>query len=410
MNVSDVKNLPTKLFNKDFILLFSGRIVSSLGNAIYYIAMMWWIVQKFSSSQAGMIMGAMFVFDILPTIVIGPFSGVLADRMSRKTLVVLSDGTRGALMLWLAYLAHADSLSVLWIYTIAFCMGTGSAFFSPALRATLPNVVPRDHLTKANSLYGVGIQVTQMIGPALGGFLIAFFGVPFVFALNGVSFIISAFTEIFINFRQGLKERSHRKPTKFMSDLKEGLKFLYEQKTLFWFVIVFSLINFAGAPIDIVLTKQVKDVLRLGAMELGYIGSSFAGGMITGGLIFSMLPELKKKHNVIAITSLASGLLLSILGIVPYISLLIVAFAIGMCMAVINVLGSVVEQRITPNEKRGRVFGVISTLSTALMPISYALIGTISVMLSNAVIFLLLGLMIIAMSLFLYAVPGISEI
>ncbi len=381
-----------------------------MGNAIYYIAIMWWIVQKFSPSQSGVIMGAMFVFDILPTIIIGPFSGVLADRMSRKTLVVLSDATRGVLMLWLAYLAYTNSLTFLWIYTIAFLMGTGSAFFSPALQATLPNIVPDSHLTKANSLYSLEIQITQMAGPALGGFLIGFLGIPFVFALNGVSFIISAFTEIFINFRQKLKEKKAQKPTKFFSDLKEGLKFLYSQKTLFWFVIIFSLMNFAGAPVDIVLTKQVKNVYHLGAMEFGYIGSLFAAGMIVGGFVLSVLPELKKKHNAIVFSSIVSGLLLSILGMIPYLSLLIIAFVIGICMSITNVLGSVVEQRIIPNEKRGRVFGVLSTLTTALMPISYALIGSVSSVLSNTVIFFSLGSMIVILAFLLYAVPKIKEI
>ncbi|WP_036225786.1 hypothetical protein [Mesoaciditoga lauensis] len=113
MQNANVQDMPKKLFNKDFILLLSRRIVSSAGNAIYYIVIMWWIVQKFSPSKSGVIMGAMFVFDILPTIIIGPFSGVLADRMSRKTLVVLSDITRVVLMLWLAYLVYTNSLTFL---------------------------------------------------------------------------------------------------------------------------------------------------------------------------------------------------------------------------------------------------------------------------------------------------------
>ncbi|WP_170215564.1 MFS transporter [Mesoaciditoga lauensis] len=281
---------------------------------------------------------------------------------------------------------------------------------SPSSNSSLPNIVPNDHLTKANSLYSIGIQITQMAGPALGGFLIGFLGIPFVFALNGASFIISAFTEIFINFRQKLKEKRAQKPTKFFSDLKEGLKFLYSQKTLFWFVIIFSLMNFAGAPVDIVLTKQIKNVYHLDAMEFGYIGSLFAAGMIIGGFALSLLPELKKKHNAIAFSSIVSGLLLSILGMVSYLSLLIIAFVIGICMSITNVLGPVVEQRIIPNEKRGRVFGVLSTLTTALMPISYALIGSVSSVLSNTVIFLSLGSMIVVLAFLLYAVPKIKEI
>lgn len=407
--ISKVSKLPIKLFNKDFILLWFGQIVSSMGNSFQYIALMWWIMSKFPTVQSGIIMGWMFAFNMIPVAVLGPFAGVLVDRISRKAIVVLSDALRGILILWMAYLAYTGQLTVFWIYTISTLMGAGSAFFRPSLQSTIPNIVPDKHLTRANSLYQTGAQFTQIIGPALGGVLVGFLGTSFVFALNGTSFMISAFTEIFINFRQTF--RKSEKIKSFFFDLKEGLKFVYSQKIIFWTMMIVSVINFAFAPIDILIAKQVKDIYNLGALELGYVVSAFSVGMVVGAVLLSILPEFKKKHNIIIINMLVSGLLFAIMGFAPtLIFFLIIAFLIGFGVSIPNVLFTVVLQRMVPDEKRGRVFSVLTTSATILQPLSLAMIGGISAVMSNIMIFLVLGSMLVISSSLMYFVPGMREV
>ncbi len=406
---SKIPESPTKLFNKDFVLLWLGQIVSSMGNSFQYIALMWWILNKFPAAQSGVIMGWMFAFNMIPVAALGPFAGVFVDRISRKAIVVLSDALRGILILWMAYLTYTNQLTVLWIYTISALMGTGAAFFRPSLQSTIPNIVPDKHLTRANSLYQTGMQFTQIIGPAIGGVLVGFFGTFFVFALNGTSFIISAFTEIFINFRQTFKKSE--KVKSFFFDLKAGLKFVYAQKLIFWTMVIVSVINFAFAPIDILIAKQVKDIYNLGALELGYVVSAFAVGMMVGSALLSILPEFKKKHNIIIISMLISGLFFAIMGLAPtLIFFLIIAFLIGFNISIADVLFMVVLQRIVPDEKRGRVFSVVTTAATVLQPLSLAVIGAISAMMNNVMIFLVLGLMLVISSSLMYFVPGMREI
>jgi DHA3 family macrolide efflux protein-like MFS transporter len=406
---ADLIKSPQKLFNKDYVLLWMGQIVSATGNSIQYIALMWWIMEKFPSSQSGIVIGWMFAFNMIPVAAIGPFAGVLVDRIKRKTIVVVSDTARGGLILWMAYLAYEGRLTVGWVYLISALMGVGSAFFRPALQASIPNIVPDKHLTRANSLFQGGMQFTQIIGPAVGGVLVGFFGASFVFAINGISFLISAFTELFINFRQNFRKAEQVKT--FLGDFKEGIKFTYTNRLLFWIMIIASVMNFAFAPVDILIAKQIKMIYGLGALELGYVVSAFAGGMIIGAGLLSLLPELRKKHNVIILNTCAAGLIFSFMGFAPgLISFLILALLIGLMISVANVLVMVVLQRIVPDEKRGRVFSVLTTFGTALQPVSLALIGGISVFLANKVIFLALGTMVAISSLFMYLVPGIKEI
>ena len=189
---------------------------------------MWWIMQKFPSSKSGLVMGWMFAANIAPIAILGPFAGVLVDRFSRKFIVVVADAMRGFLILWMAYLGFRGQLTISWIYIISVFMGIGDVFFNPSLQSTLPNIVPDKDLTRANGLYKSGMQFTNILGPAIGGVLVGALGVYFVFALNGFSFLFSAITELFIQFRQ--KFRTSKESPSFIYDLKEGLRFVYFQK------------------------------------------------------------------------------------------------------------------------------------------------------------------------------------
>ncbi len=403
------KEMSQKLFNKNYVLLWLGQMVSATGNSIQYIALMWWIMEKFPSNQSGIVIGWMFASNMIPVAAIGPFAGVLVDRISRKAIVVLADALRGVLILWMAYLAYTNQLTTFWIYFISALMGIGAAFFRPSLQATIPNIVPDKHLTKANSLFQTGMQFAQIIGPAIGGVLVGFMGTFFVFSLNGVSFLISAITEMFIDFRQ--KHRKSKRAKSFLRDFKEVLKFTYAKKMIFWTMIIASLLSFAFAPVDILIAKQVKVVYHLGALELGYVVSAFALGMIIGAGLLSILPELKKKHNVIILNMLAAGLLFSIMGFASnFVIFLVLSLIIGVNVSISDVLFMVVLQRIIPDEKRGRVFSVLTTAGTVLQPVSLALIGWASAILANSIIFLSLGIMVTFGSLFMYLVPGIKEI
>ncbi len=398
-----------KLFNKDFILLWAGQIVSSIGNSIQYIAVMWWIMTNFPNSQSGIVMGLMFTFSVIPMAVIGPFAGVLNDRMSRKLIVILSDFLRGVLILWMAYLAYTNTLTALLIYLISALMGIGGAFFNPAIQSTIPNIVPDKVLTRANGLYQGGMQFTQIIGPALGGLLVGFFGPFFVFMLNGFSFIISAGTEIFIDFRQSIVKKEDA--NSFFADFKTGFKFLYDQKLLFWSMIIVSVLNFAFSPIDILIAKQIKEIYNLGALQLGYTVSAFAVGMIMGSVLLAILPEIKVKHNFIIIGTISSGILYACFGLMPdLLTFLLIAFLIGFALAFVNVLFQVIIQRIVPDEKRGRVFSVMLTFETMFQPISLSVIGFLSSKLSNTLIFAFLGSMVAIFSIFFYLVPGVKEV
>lgn len=396
------------LFNKDFILLWSGQVVSSIGNSIQYIAVMWWVMNHFSSSQSGVVMGLMFTFSVIPMAVIGPFAGVLNDRVSRKSIVILSDFLRGLLILWMAYLAYTNTLTAILIYLISALMGIGSAFFNPAIQSTIPNIVPDKNLTRANSLYQTGMQFTQIIGPAIGGLLVGFFGPFFVFMLNGFSFIISAGTEIFINFKQSI---SRNKDSSFFSDFKDGFKFLYDQKLIFWSMIIVSVLNFAFSPIDILIAKQIKEVYHLGALELGYTFSAFAIGMMIGSVVLSIIPEINVKHNFIILGAVSTGILYAMFGVAPnLIAFLIVALLIGFALAFVNVLFQVIIQRLVPDEKRGRVFSVMLTFETIFQPISLSVVGFLSASFSNFLIFTVLGSVVTICSFLFYLVPGVKEV
>lgn len=410
-SIQDHGIAPKILFNKDFILLWMGQIVSGTGNSIQYVALMWWISERFSSAQSGVVMGWMFALNMVALAGLSPFAGTLSDRTSRKVIVVLSDTFRGFSVLWIAYLVYMNQLTVLWIYITSIIMGSGSAFFRPSLQATIPNIVPEKQLTRANGLYQTGVEISQVAGFALGGLLTGFLGLSFVLAFNGASFIVSAFTEIFINFRQSKRGEISEKNISFFGDLGEGLGSIYSEKLILWTILIASLVTFAFSPIDILFAKQVRYIYKLGASELGYVVSSFVVGMTIGTFLLSILPELKKKHNMIIFNILSAGMLFSMMGFISnFIIFLIVVLLSGINIALVSVLLTVVLQKIVPDKKRGRVFSVLETFTSLTQIFSLMIIGEISNFLANSALFLLLGTMMIIALIFAFLAPRFKTV
>jgi len=175
--------------NRSFALLWSGQIVSRLGDSLYTIALAWWVLQKTGSAAA---MGVVLICSTIPMLLLLLFGGVIVDRLPRVRLMLASDLLRGALVGLIAFLSFQQWL-VLWqIFVLSALFGTVEAFFYPAYTALVPDLVPTDLLPSANSLRSISLDAGQFIGPAIGATIIALGGTSLAFALDGVSFVISA--------------------------------------------------------------------------------------------------------------------------------------------------------------------------------------------------------------------------
>ncbi|AZR72461.1 hypothetical protein BBF96_03130 [Anoxybacter fermentans] len=148
--------------------------------------------------DSGLALGILMMFATLPGVIFGPFSGVLVDRVNRKKLIIIMDFVRGIIILVLTQLLLLDRLLYLNLLIGTFLMSICSTIFNPAISALISNLVDDENLSKANSLENLSRNLTGILGAALGGLLLGFYGVAGIFFLNGISFLLSAILEIYI--------------------------------------------------------------------------------------------------------------------------------------------------------------------------------------------------------------------
>jgi DHA3 family macrolide efflux protein-like MFS transporter len=156
-------------------LLLQGQFVSMMGDMIYEIALGFWVL-AFTGSPA--LMGILMATSLLPAVLIAPFAGVVADRFNRKKLMILMDLIRGFAIILVATAALMGILQLWMVFLGGIILGIGGAFFGPAAMSVLPQMVPKDKITNANSLFGVATTGADILGNSLGGILYVLIGAP----------------------------------------------------------------------------------------------------------------------------------------------------------------------------------------------------------------------------------------
>ncbi|MEC9488476.1 MAG: MFS transporter, partial [Halanaerobium sp.] len=260
------ENKPNLLKNKDYILLFIGGLVSRIGNGIHNIALVWYVLDVSGSATTT---GTILLISTLPGVIFGPFSGVIADRINRKFLIVGMDIIRGLVAIWLGWMVYTGAASFFHLGLATVLMAICGSLFNPAVTATIPNIVADCNLQKANSAEHFSVNITQIIGAAIGGVLIAVVGVSGVFILNGISFLLSAFSELFIAVPPLVRKAAEAKVT-FIHDLKVGASYLLQRKDLIALFAVAIILNFLSTGLFVIGFPYVfKEMLAVSSKLFG---------------------------------------------------------------------------------------------------------------------------------------------
>lgn len=353
------------LANKNFLLLWMGNAVSILGNRFYNIAIMWYIIEKTGSSLA---LGLSVLCFTIPSVLIMPFVGVLADRNMKKQLLVISDLINGCIMVFIAALMYFEDFPIYLLYFLMVMSSIVSAFFSPTIGATIPLIVGKDNLIKANSFIQITNQLSNIIGPALAGMLIAIASMWILFFINGITFIISAISELFLKIPKVNMEHTRKH---FFSQFKEGMVYVLQYRSLLHLIIVGGIvINFFLAPLNVFITVLCNQILKVGASGMGIVDAAISAGALLGSL-FILLNMIKNKVKMVIFGLFIEGISLLIAGIFneSYLALVFFASVLGLGVSLASVGIGTLYQSMVPENKIGRVGSLLSTLSTFIVPI-----------------------------------------
>jgi len=373
---------------RNFLLYSIGRLVSLIGTGIQMIALPLYILDLTGS---GTLMGTFALLSTLPGLIFSPIAGVLGDRMNRKKIMVNMDYLRGIIILFMAYSTYQGWMNIAFIFTAQVFISILDSVFGGSTNAMLPDLVPIEFLTKANSLNSSINGISNIIGPILGGIIYGFGGIKVVFLINGISFVISAISEMFITYLPHFEGKQKISFKSMFSDIKEGLIFIKVRKGLKELLLFALVLNFMMAPIlTIVLPYVLRQEIGFTSEQYGITQSSFTVGILIGSILIGTIfyksnPKKSMTFGLIveAIMSfIISGLffpnIVTTFGgaswtflIILYINLMV----IGVSNAFINIPIDTNMQKMTPTNVRSRVFTVVGLITQGAVPVGMQIYG-----------------------------------
>lgn len=387
------KKLSEKLWNRNFTLLLQGQVVSVFGDNIYDIALRFWILAETGSVA---LMGVLMAITIIPKILISPFAGTFIDRHDRRKILIVCDGISGVTILFIGIAAVMNFLQIWMILIAGIIVDVCRCFFYPTINSSIPDVVSNSKLIKANSMFELVSSVNEMVGYALGGFLVNLIAVPLLFIFNGITFLLSGIAEYFTHIPK-IQEVSQK--LNFIEDMKEGIRYINNLKGLKYLYITIAFLNFFASMSMTLTLPWFKANNELGIELYGVAMAINTLGMFVGFTMLSTV-EIKKERRFFAF--ITSGILVSITMILysltlnPYL-IFILFFIDGLSLAIMgSLIQSTMQSCVSPN-MRSKVFGFKNALSSALMPLGMALAGVLGeivnmnlIILADYVLFLIL--------------------
>jgi DHA3 family macrolide efflux protein-like MFS transporter len=363
-----------KLWNMNFFLLWQGQFVSAMGDVAYSIALGFWILAMTGSTA---LMGTLMAASSLPRVIISPFAGVVVDRSERKWLIVLMDMIRGIAVVIVGVASYLGFIQIWMVFVAGIIIGTCGAFFNPAVGSIIPDIVDKRQLVQANSVFSIVQTASGIIGSSAGGILFKILGASFMFLFNGVSYLFSAVTEVFIKVPNIIHEK---KQLLFFADLKDGLRFVWHFRGLRTLMVTAGIINFFAVMGIMLILPLFHQEKQLGPVLYGIIMGFFTGGLFLGFLFTSIInfkPEQRfKVFSLCYIVMCAAMILLPVFLYFPLMAGLV--FVTGFVNAILNTFINAVLQLTTPQAKRGKVFGLLMSVAGGLMPIAYATGGVLA--------------------------------
>src|SRR6185369_6286626 len=373
---------------RSFALLWSGQQLSALGDSIYRVALAWWVLEKTGSATA---MSTIFIFASAPMLIFLLIGGVAVDRYPRARVMLLSDVVRGLLIGIVAVLAFTHRLEVWHIYLVSLLFGIAGAFFGPAYRAIVPEILPRELLPSANGLMTMSLQLADIAGPALGAFVVSKSGSPAAFTIDSLSFVISILCLAPL-VRLALSPQAPKERKSVLHDFREGVEVVRKSSWLWITIVIASLGNITlSAPLAIALPFLVKNHLHGGVGSLGLIYSTISAGSIVGTILGTVWLERTSSLRARGLFAyglwIAGGMLIVVFGLPVSIYTVAAAFIVPTLIFMTTL------QELIPGKVLGRVMSIVTVGSVALVPVGSGLVGWATDHVGAPTIFILSGVL-----------------
>ncbi|WP_078381939.1 MFS transporter [Sutcliffiella halmapala] len=374
--MSTVKNNIEENWLRNIILFLSSQTISLFGSSLVQYAIMWHVTL---TTGSGLMMTLYIICGFIPTFILSPVAGVWADRYNRKMLIIIADGLIAISTLILAILFLMGFESIWLLFVMAAIRAFGTGIQTPAVGAILPQIVPKDKLTKVNGINGSIQAIIMFLSPMVSAALLALTSLEIIFFIDVITAAIAIIT-LFGFLKIAVHEKATEKQTtSYFSDFKQGLQYVNNNAFLKKFFLFFAVFFVLMAPAAFLTPLQVtrsfgEDVWRLTAIEI-----AFSIGMMIGGAVIASWGGFSNKVKTMGFASIIMGACTFALGIVPLFWVYLVFMALfGLAMPIFNTPATVLLQEKIEEDYLGRVFGVMGMISTSMMPLGMLIFGPIA--------------------------------
>ncbi|MCE9645706.1 MAG: MFS transporter [Chloroflexi bacterium] len=358
--------------HRNYQLYFGGQLISNIGTWMQAIAQAW-VVYQISHSE--LILGLVAFASAIPTLLISPWGGVVVDRVSRRSLLMMTQSGAMLLAFVLAGLTFTNTVKEWHVIVLAALLGLVNAFDAPARQAFVPEMVGKRDLPNAIALNSMMFNSARVIGPAIAGLMLAAVGAAWCFTLNGISFFAVL---IGLWLMKLPPRRVVQQTTSPWQQLVGGVKYAAGNREISGLILLSLVFSIFGISYFTVLPAFVEKVLHQGAVAYGWVNAASGLGAVTGALLLANRVSNGRRGQLLVITNIAFPLLLIAFSFTTLYPLsLVLAYGLGAgFMVQFTTINTLLQTRVE-DEFRGRVMGLYTITFFGFAPFGNLAIGAL---------------------------------
>lgn len=363
----------TSLKYYNYRLWFGAAFVANVGTWMQRVAQDW-LVLTVLSDDSGIAVGVVTALQFLPVLFLSAWAGVLADRMNRRKLLMMTQGTMGVLALALGALVLLGHAQLWHVYVFATLLGCASAIDGPVRQVFVAEMVPAGKLSNAVGLNSASFNAARLVGPGVAGLLIALVGPGWVFVINGVTFAatIIAMSRMRVSELNVMPVASRAK-----GQIREGIRYVRGRSDIIVIMVVIGVVSTFGLNFQLTSALMAREVFGKGAAEYGILGSVLAIGSLTGALLAAR--RERPRVRLVIGAAFAFGVTSGLMALMPtYLTYALACIPVGFASLTMMTAANSTIQMSTDPQVRGRVMALYMMVFLGATPIGSPIVGWVA--------------------------------
>ncbi len=383
-------------------LFLTGQTISLFGSMVVQYAVMWWVTFE---TKSGFAVALYALAAFAPQGIVSIFGGTLADRMNRKVLVIVSDGTIAIVTLALALLM-LSGVTELWIILLAVGVrSVGAGFQSPAVQAMIPQIAPPDQLMRVNGMYQTVQSAMALLAPAAAGAVFGLFGIVPVFFIDVVTAAIGI--GLMLVVRVPTLAAVSERTSGYFADLAAGMRYIGGHRVVRWLLVVFAILFLLTVAPSFITPLMVARTFGPEVWMVTVLELAFSAGMLLGGVLVSTVLAKSSRIGLILVSTFGFAVFTVGLGLSPNLVVFYAfMFAFGLLVPLFSTPFMTLVQETVQPEMHGRVFSYVSIVMALATPIGMTVFGPLADVVSVQLLLVLAGIATVLVITVAIALPS----